>query len=101
MADAVFFCLVNRDKASTATPVALEALVLPLAICIGTDSLGLCHEGSPAAAAGPSKRQGTCSVLELSEEGTVVALGIMGTVGVVVVDDGKGDATELLVELRF
>lgn len=101
MADAVFFCWVNRDKASTATPVALEALVLPLAMRIGADSRGLCREGSPAAAAGPSKRQGTCSVLELSEEGTVVALGIVGTVGVVVVDDGKGDAAELLVELRL
>ena len=101
MADAVFFCWVNRDKASTVTPVALEALVLPLAMRIGTDSRGVCREGSPAAAAGPSKRQGTCSVLELSEEGTVVALGIVGTVGVVVVDDGKGDAAELLVELWF
>lgn len=101
MADAVFFCWVNRDKASTATPVALEALVLPLAIRIGADSRGLCREGSPATAAGPSKRQGTCSVLELSEEGTVVALGIVGTVGVVVVDDGKGDVAELLVELWF
>ena len=101
MADDVFFCLVNSDKASTVTPVALEAQVLPLAMRIGTDSRGVCHEGSPAAAAGPSKRQGTCSILELSEEGTVVALGIVGTVGVVVVDDGKGDATELLVELRL
>ena len=36
-----------------------------------------------------------------SKEGTVVALGIVGTMGVVVVDDGKGDAAELLVELRF
>ena len=101
MADAVFFCWVNRDKASTTTPVALEALVLPLAIRIGADSRGLCREGSPATAAGLSKRQGTCSVLEFSKEGTVVALGIVGTMGVVVVDDGKGDATELLVELRF
>lgn len=101
MADAVFFCWVNRDKASTATPVTLEALVLPLAIRIGTDSRGLCREGSPATAAGPSKRQGTCSVLELSEEGTVVALWIVGTVGVVIVDDGKGDTTELLVKLRL
>lgn len=101
MADAVFFYWINRDKASTATPVALEALVLPLAMRIGVDSRGVCREGSPAAAAGPSKRQGTCSVLELSEERSVVALGIMGTVGVVVVDDGKGDAAELLVELWF
>lgn len=101
MADAVFFCWVNRDKTSTATPVALEALVLPLTMHIGADSRGLCREGSPAAAAGPSERQGTCSVLELSEEGTVVALGIVGTVGVVIVDDGKGDTTELLVKLRL
>ena len=101
MADAVFFCWVNRDKASTATPVALEALVLPLAMRIGADSRRLCREGSPATAAGPSKRQGTCSVLELSEEGSVVALWIVGTVGVVIVDDGKGDTTELLVKLRL
>lgn len=101
MADAVFFYWVNRDKASTATPVALEALVLPLAMHIGADSRGLCREGSPAAAAGPSERQGTCSVLELSEEGSVVALWIVGTVGVVIVDDGKGDTTELLVKLRL
>lgn len=101
MADAVFFCWVNRDKASTATPVALETLVLPLTMHIGADSRGLCREGSPAAAAGPSKRQGTCSVLELSEEGSVVALWIVGTVGVVIVDDGKGDTTELLVKLRL
>lgn len=101
MADAVFFCWANRDKASTATPVALETLVLSLTMHIGADSRGLCREGSPAAAAGPSKRQGTCSVLELSEEGSVVALWIVGTVGVVIVDDGKGDTTELLVELRL
>lgn len=74
---------------------------MPLAMRIDADSRGLCREGSPAAAAGPSERQGTCSVLEFSEEGSVVALWIVGTVGVVVVDDGKGDATELLVELRF
>ena len=101
MADAVFFCCGNRDKASTATPVALEALLLPLAMRIGADCRGLCREGSPAAAAGLSKRQGTCSVLELCEEGTVVALGIVGTGGVVGVDDGKGDVAELLVELWF
>lgn len=101
MADAVFFCWVNRDKASTATPVALEALVLPLTMHIGADSRGLCREGSPTAAAGLSKRQGTCPVLELSKEGTVVALRIVGTVGVVIVDDGKGDTTELLVKLRL